>query len=86
MPRRPAKAGFKGISVAAIKNSATKPKIALVSSGSVISFRLGRSKLRCKNKITIAQYNTIGLAGFTNATIPKTTTVAMVARRAVLHP
>lgn len=43
IPKRPAKPGVRGKSVVIIKNRAKSPKAALASSGSVISFKLGRS-------------------------------------------
>ena len=83
IPKRPAKAGVKGKRVAIIKNKAKRPKAARASSGSVISFKLGRSKSRCKNKITIAQYIA---RGFAKDAIPKTIKVAIVTLPAVLRP
>jgi hypothetical protein len=72
-----------GKRVAIVKNSAKRAKAALASSGSVNSFKLGRSKSRCKNRITTAQYKASGLA---KDAIPKTITVAIVVRPAVLRP
>ena len=43
IPKRPAKPGVRGKSVVIIKNRAKRPKAALASSGSVTSFKLGRS-------------------------------------------
>lgn len=80
MPKRPAKAGVKGKSVAIIKNKANKPKAARASSGSLSSFKLGRSKFRCKIRITTAQYNA---KGFTKDAIANTANVAKVALPAI---
>jgi hypothetical protein len=83
MPKRPAKEGVRGKRVTIIKNKANSPKAARASSGSVSSLRLGRSKSRCKNTITIAQYKASGLA---KEAIARTINVAVVVRPAVLRP
>jgi fatty acid/phospholipid biosynthesis enzyme len=55
IPKRVAKLGVMGITVSKDINNKDKPKIALVSFGSVNSFKLGRSKSLCKNKMIISQ-------------------------------